>query len=71
MTRPTPDRRYTASVSIRSGQGSHTHDRVLRLLPLFHCEDAAARHALEQGIAWLHQHRRTSPSQEPAWPRKN
>jgi hypothetical protein len=44
-------------VSIRSGQGSATHDRVLRLVPLFDCSDDAARYALGQGIAWLQQHR--------------
>jgi hypothetical protein len=57
LTRRTPDSRYAASVSIRSGQGSATHDRVLRLVPLFDCSDDAARYALGQGIAWLQQHR--------------
>lgn len=71
MTSQTPDRRYTASVSIRSGRGSHTHDRVLRLLPLFHCKDAAARYALDQGLAWLGEHASHPPSQEHAWQRKN
>lgn len=56
MTRRLPDSRYTASVSIRSGRGSHTHDRVLRLVPQFDCPDTAARYALDQGLAWLDQH---------------
>jgi hypothetical protein len=40
-------------VSIRSGRGSGTHDRVLRLMPLFDNSDAAARYALDQGLAWI------------------
>jgi hypothetical protein len=71
MTRLTSDRCYTASVSIRSGRGSHTHDRILRLLPLFHCKDAAARYALDQGIAWLDQNARHATSEESPWRRKN
>ena len=72
MTSLSDDRQYTASVSIRSGQGSHTHDRVLRLLPLFHCRDDAARYALDQGIAWLDQHtRQNNTLEELAWRRKN
>ncbi|MBP6338344.1 MAG: hypothetical protein KA375_12155 [Vitreoscilla sp.] len=47
-----PDR-YTASVSIRSGQGRSTHDRVLRLLPVFNDAPGALRYATEQGLAWL------------------
>ena len=45
--------RYTASVSIRSGQGRGTHDRVLRLLPVFNDAPCALRYATEQGLAWL------------------
>jgi hypothetical protein len=45
--------RYTASVSIRSGQGRGTHDRVLRLLPVFNDAACALRYATEQGLAWL------------------
>jgi hypothetical protein len=66
-----PDSRYSASVSIRSGRGSHTHDRVLRLLPVFDCGDAAARYALDQGIAWLHSSRSPQHTEESAWQRKN
>lgn len=57
LTSRTDESRFTASVSIRSGQGSTTHDRVLRLLPLFDCADTAARYAMAQGLAWLRQHR--------------
>jgi len=40
-------------VSIRSGKGSATHDRVLRLVPLFDSKEDAARYALSQGLSWL------------------
>jgi hypothetical protein len=46
---------YAASVSIRSGQGNATHDRVLRFAPRFACGDVARRYAVDQGLAWLHQ----------------
>ena len=44
---------YSASVSIRSGKGSGTHDRVVRLLPSFTTEPAAIGFALREGIAWI------------------
>ncbi len=40
-------------MSIRSGHGSATHDRVLRLLPHFNTELAATQFALQEGLAWL------------------
>lgn len=45
--------RVKASVSIRSGHGSMTHDRVLRLTPEFPNGDDAARYAVAEGIAWI------------------
>jgi hypothetical protein len=42
-----------ASVSIRSGRGSATHDRVLRLIPTFETDTAAACYATAQGLAWM------------------
>ena len=50
---PLADGRFRASVSIRSGHGSATHDRVLRLLPHFTTELAATQFALREGLAWL------------------
>jgi hypothetical protein len=46
---------YLASVSIRSGQGSNTYDRVMRFTPRFATRDAAVRYAAEHGVAWAHQ----------------
>jgi hypothetical protein len=67
---------YAASVSIRSGRGSMTHDRVMRFVPLFISREQASRFALDQAKAWLAE---TVPSLAPlthpqesiAWPRKN
>jgi hypothetical protein len=53
--------RYAASVSIRSGQGSATHHRVLRFVPRFDTRAHARRYAVDEGIAWL-QRLSVSPS---------
>ena len=47
------DGRYSASVSIRSGSGSASTDRVLRLPGRFDCEADARRHAHQQGLIWV------------------
>jgi hypothetical protein len=66
LTRLNDNGRYAASVSIRSGRGSATHDRVLRFVPVFDSSTAAARYAFEQGIAWLEERRAaTSDSSTP------
>ena len=43
---------FCAQVSIASGQGQASTDRVMRFTPVFHSHDAAAQYALEQGIVW-------------------
>ena len=53
LTRSTHCGRYAASVSIRSGRGSATSDRVLRFHPVFDSRDAAERYATAQGLAWI------------------
>ncbi|MGC4077917.1 MAG: hypothetical protein QM702_12995 [Rubrivivax sp.] len=66
---------YAASVSIRSGSGRATHDRVLRLLPRFTTRDAAAHHATTEGLAWVarteDRNAAIDTEQEHPWPRKN
>jgi hypothetical protein len=47
------DGRFAPSVSIRSGRGSATHDRVMRLVRVFDTHRAARRHAVEQGLLAL------------------
>lgn len=57
LTRQLDDGRFAASVSIRSGKGSHTHDRVLRLDPVFADHIAAAHYATSEGLQWIrHRH---------------
>jgi hypothetical protein len=46
---------YACSVSIRSGSGSGTHDRVLRLTRLFQTRLAAVRYATAEGLQWIGQ----------------
>lgn len=55
LARQTDGGQYTASLSIRSGHGSATHDRVFRFAPLFSTPQAAARFALAQGLSYLRQ----------------
>ena len=55
LTRLTDAGNYAASVSIRSGRGSGTHDRVFRFAPRFATREGARRYAVEQGIGWLQQ----------------
>lgn len=53
LTRPNGSGRFEASVSIRSGSGRATHDRVLRLKNVFDSREAAAHHATAQGLAYI------------------
>ena len=54
LTRLLDDGAYSASVSIRSGRGQASSDRVLRLIGRFTTADGALRHAAAQGRAWVH-----------------
>jgi hypothetical protein len=44
---------YACSVSIRSGSGRGTTDRVVRLTRLFRNRIAAAEYALQEGLRWV------------------
>jgi hypothetical protein len=46
---------YCGQVSIASGQGRASTDRIIRFSPVFATSDAAARYALAQGIGWAHE----------------
>ena len=48
-----PDGRFAAQVSIASGAGSASTDRVMRFVDDFPTFDAAARYAVAQGIDWV------------------
>lgn len=44
---------YACSVSIRSGSGSGTTDRIVRLTRLFRSAVRAAEYALAEGQQWI------------------
>lgn len=44
---------YACSVSIRSGSGRGTTDRVVRLTRLFRDNVAAAEYAMTEGLRWI------------------
>jgi hypothetical protein len=56
MTKPSTDGGFTASVSIRSGSGMASHDRVMRFVPRFDSRRAAVRYATAEGLAWVRAH---------------
>lgn len=51
LSRLTDSGEYSASISIRSGRGMGTHDRVFRLLPRFNTHHAALEYAAHEGRA--------------------
>jgi hypothetical protein len=44
---------FTASLSIRRGQGRQTHDRIYTFKPEFATRDSALMYAAAQGRDWL------------------
>ena len=46
---------YVASVSIRSGRGSATHDRILRFSGLFDSAASAVQYATEHALSWINE----------------
>jgi hypothetical protein len=57
ITKPLDGGWFGCSVSIRSGSGSATTDRVVRLTRLFRDQLAAAEYALTEGLQWIGQSR--------------
>lgn len=53
LTRPLDNGWFACSVSIRSGSGSATTDRVVRLTRLFRDRIAAVEYALAEGLQWI------------------
>ena len=53
MTRMLENGWFACSVSIRSGRGQSTTDRVLRLTRMFRDSVAAAEYALAEGLQWI------------------
>lgn len=56
MIKPHAEGGFAASVSIRSGSGMASHDRVLRFVPRFPSRRAALRYATDEGLAWVRAH---------------
>jgi hypothetical protein len=53
--RQMPGGLYAAQVSIASGRGSASTDRVMRFHSEFDTHEAAASYAMEQGLDWVRQ----------------
>ena len=53
LAKPQGEGRYAASVSIRSGKGSATHDRVMRFSGLFDSAAQALHYATEHALGWI------------------
>ncbi|RYY62371.1 MAG: hypothetical protein EOO24_58515 [Comamonadaceae bacterium] len=53
LTRALDNGWFACSVSIRSGSGSATTDRVVRLTRLFRDRPTAADYALAEGLQWV------------------
>lgn len=56
MTKPRAEGGFAASVSIRSGHGMASVDRVLRFTPYFASRKDALRYATAEGLAWARTH---------------
>jgi hypothetical protein len=56
MTLPADNGAFMASVSIRSGRGMASVDRVMRFTPHFSSPKAALRYAMAEGLAWARTH---------------
>ncbi|SFR90859.1 hypothetical protein SAMN05428960_3038 [Mitsuaria sp. PDC51] len=56
MTKPHADGGFAAAVSIRSGRGMASIDRVMRFVPTFETRRAALRYAETEGTAWARCH---------------
>ena len=53
LAKPQGEGRYAASVSIRSGKGSATYDRVMRFSGLFDSAALALQYATEHALGWI------------------
>jgi hypothetical protein len=53
LTKPMANGWFASSVSIKSGSGSETTDRVLRLTRVFQSAAEAAAYAMQEGRQWI------------------
>jgi len=52
-SRALPNGTFGAQVSVASGRGSASTDRVMRFVPEFATPAAASQYALEEGVLWV------------------
>ncbi|MBI2731797.1 MAG: hypothetical protein HYX44_00290 [Aquabacterium sp.] len=55
LVKLTESGQYAASVSVRSGRGCGTHDRIYRFTPFFATREEATLYALAQGQRYVRQ----------------
>ena len=60
LAKPQGNGGFAASVSIRSGRGSATHDRVMRFPGIFDSAPAAVHYATEHALGWIQERSRSS-----------
>ncbi len=53
LSRTVPNGQFTASLSIRRGQGALSHDRVYSFKPEFDTRESALMYATVQGKNWV------------------
>ncbi len=52
-SRALPNGAFGAQVSVASGHGSASTDRVMRFVPEFATPAAASQYALDKGVLWV------------------
>ena len=52
-SRALPNGAFGAQVSVASGRGSASTDRVMRFVPEFATPAAASQYALDEGMLWV------------------
>jgi hypothetical protein len=52
-SRALPNGTFGAQVSVASGHGSASTDRVMRFVPEFATSAAASQYALDEGVLWV------------------
>ena len=52
-SRALPNGAFSAQVSVASGRGSASTDRVMRFVPEFATPAAASQYALDEGMLWV------------------
>jgi hypothetical protein len=52
-SRALPNGAFSAQVSVASGRGSASTDRVMRFVPEFATPAAASQYALDEGVLWV------------------